>query len=98
MAADKDGNHDNITRATTMTLWKLRIMSRNRIQLFSLVAKRALLSLSPNFLMTYGLLALWYNAVPDAAHGLLDARDWVVLVAVEPGNEEREIGSKLLSC
>ena len=76
---------------------KLGVMSGDRIQLFSLQGKRALLSLSSNFLMTYGLLALWYDTVPDAAHGLLDARNWVVFVAVEPGNKEREIGSKLLS-
>lgn len=48
--------------------------------------------------ITHGFLAVGHQCGPYATHGQLDARDGVVLVAVEPRDEGREVGGQLLLC
>lgn len=47
---------------------------------------------------THGFLAVGHQCGPYATHGQLDARDGVVLVAVEPRNKDGEVGGQLLLC
>lgn len=47
-------------------------------------------------ILIHSLLTLRDDSWPDIGHGQLDARIWVILVAIEPWNEGGKVGSKLL--
>ena len=48
--------------------------------------------------ITHSFLAVRHQCGPYTTHGQLDARDGVMLVAVEPRDKGREVGGQLLLC